>query len=128
MRGAAVGAAVQALPVPPAQLSTSPSAQLQVSAAALGLSAMDITAHGLRHGRASHDLLLLARSVLGVKGRGRWRSDSMLMRYGKAARALAEFHKAPPPIVEYGRRVAESLDGVFLRAQPLPPVPRLTPG
>ena len=109
---------------PPGDLS----AQLQVSAAALGLSAMGITAYGLRHGGASHDLLLKARSVLEVKGRGRWRSDSMLKRYGKAARALAELHKAPEPIVEYGRRVAESLDGVFLNARPLPPVPRLTPG
>ena len=101
--------------------------QLQAAAESLGLAGMGITAYGLRHGGASHDLLERTRSHLEVKARGRWRSDSMLRRYGKEARALAELHKAPKSTVEYGRLVSEQLAAIFVSGAPLPPAPSQAP-
>ena len=97
--------------------------RIQEAAEALGMSAMGITAYGLRHGGASHDLLAKRRSPLEVKARGRWRSDAMLKRYGKEARALAELHKAPPAAVAFGGQMQARLAGIFLDGAPLPPAP-----
>ena len=101
------------------------SVQMQSSAEALGLGGLGLTVYGLRHGGASHDLLVKARPALEVKGRGRWRTDAMLKRYGKEARVLAELHKAPLAVLEFGRSVASRLREIFVEREALPPLPLL---
>ena len=99
------------------------SRQMQASAEAFGLEGLGLTVYGLRHGGASYDLLSRSRPVLEVKSRGRWRSDAMLKRYGKEARALAELHKAPASTLEFGRRVAAPIREIFLDREAPPPAP-----
>ena len=50
---------------------------------ALQAGAASPTPYGLRHGGASHDLMHHSRSYAAVKGRGAWKSDTSVRRYGK---------------------------------------------
>eukprot|EP00959_Pyramimonas_sp_CCMP1952_P165742 3464195-Pyramimonas_sp.AAC.1 len=99
--------------------------RIQEAFEALGVAAMGVAAYGLRHGGASHDLLAKRRSPLEVKARGRWRSDAMMKRYGKEARALAELHKSPQAVLDFGSAVQANLASIVLEGVALPPAPVL---
>ena len=86
---------------------------------------MGLAVYGLRHGGASHDLLVKARSTLEVKGRGRWKSDAMLKVYGNEARVLSELRKAPAQVLEFGKLVGLRLHAIFVDREAVPPLPRL---
>ena len=58
-----------------------------------GLGGLGASLYSNRHGGASEDVLTQARSLAGVKARGRWRTDSSLRRYGKEAKLLQELRK-----------------------------------
>ena len=79
-------------------------------------------AYSLRHAGASNDIIQKRRSVLEVKLRGRWKSDSSLARYMKPARVLQQANLLPAPVLDYGKRVRSSLQDVFLgRVAPAAP-------
>jgi hypothetical protein len=79
--------------------------------------------YSLRHGGASHDAVSHRRSLLSIKRRGRWKSDSSVRNYEKAASALREAHRMPPSAQVYARRVEAGLGEMMLgcRAAPIPP-------
>ena len=92
--------------------------------AALNLTALKPVRYSLRHGGASDDLLNRRRSIEEVKKRGQWRTDSSLRRYGKETKALSQIHLMPPPVKEFGQKVAENLELVFnLHVILKPPMP-----
>jgi hypothetical protein len=96
-------------------------AQIQQALRYLGLSHLNASRYALRHGGASHYLLIHARPLVEVQSRGHWRSNLSLARYGKPARALKELHRMPPQVVEYGKAVAENLADVFHQRRLLVP-------
>ena len=87
------------------------------------LEAGKVQAHlyGLRHGGASHDLLTRRRTLLEVKFRGRWSSDTSLKRYAKATRLQKEMEKLPPQCVALGNTVERNFARMITaRARGLP--------
>ena len=95
--------------------------KLQEAVTALGLGPLKPVRYSLRHGGASDDLLCRRRSLEEVKKRGQWRTDQSLRRYGKETKALAEMHKIPSNILEYGLSVSENLENMFHRNLIAPP-------
>ena len=95
--------------------------KLQEAVTALGLGPLKPVRYSLRHGGASDDLLCRRRSLEEVKKRGQWRTDQSLRRYGKETKALAEMHKIPSNILEYGLSVSENLEDMFHRNLIAPP-------
>ena len=95
------------------------------AAVALGLGRLRPCLYGLRHGGASEDLLTKARTVLDVKTRGRWSSDSSLKRYGKQTRLLSELQKVPQEVLHYGEQMARLPPSIFLHSHPAPAPPVL---
>ena len=69
----------------------------------------NITDHlyGLRHGGASDDMLRSRRSLLCIKERGRWASDTSLKRYAKATLLQRETSKVPAEVLTFGQQVEE---------------------
>ena len=99
-------------------------AKFKTAVAALNLTALKPVRYSLRHGGASDDLLNRRRSIEEVKKRGQWRTDSSLRRYGKETKALSQIHLMPPPVMEFGQKVAENLESVFnLHIILKPPMP-----
>ena len=87
------------------------------------LDAGGVQAHlyGLRHGGASHDLLTRRRTLLEVKFRGRWSSDTSLKRYAKATRLQKEMEKLPLHCVALGNATERNFARMITaRARGLP--------
>ena len=82
--------------------------------------------YSLRHGGASHDILCRHRTIVEVKRRGRWRSDSSLNRYEKATFALAELAKMPDELIQYSLFIENNLAELFLDKRTRPPPPSMT--
>ncbi|CAK9091846.1 Putative surface protein bspA-like (TvBspA-like-625) [Durusdinium trenchii] len=61
----------------------------------LQLSSKHCVLYQLRHSGPSHDRMTKARSLVDIKKRGRWLSDSSVRRYEAAARLNQEFQKLP---------------------------------
>lgn len=61
----------------------------------IGLKTSHAVLYQLRHSGPSHDRLIKSRSLLEVKKRGRWSSDSSVKRYEAHARVGQEFQKLP---------------------------------
>ena len=91
----------------------------------VGLSIINPTRYSLRHGGASEDLLSGTRTVLEVKRRGGWSTDSSLKRYAKDTRLQAEVNKLHPNTLVYGALIQSSLKTVFSNPQATPPCPVL---
>jgi len=73
--------------------------------------------YSMRHGGASHDLLLQRRSLAQVKERGHWHSDASLRRYGKSTRMHAIMGQLSPAVANFGDYVVENLAAVLQRYQ-----------
>jgi hypothetical protein len=89
--------------------------------------------YSLRHGGASHDTLVGARSLDQVKARGRWRAEASVRRYEKHARILREAERMGPRARDFGNAVEAKLAEVILgqamvhpsrQARVLPRMPR----
>ena len=87
----------------------------------LQLELLKIEAYSLRHGGASHDALLRRRSLAEIKERGRWRTDSSMLRYKKATRALQRLQLIPASTQEYGGHIELNLERFFLSGAAPPP-------
>ena len=86
---------------------------LRRAVAHLGLGNMNVCFYKLRHGGASHDVLISVRPVLNVKLRGRWTSDSSLWRYQNSSLAQSELRRMPATIVTLGLSAAARLPDLF---------------
>ena len=92
---------------------------------AAGGRALNPTPYSLRHGGASHDALTNRRSLAEIKKKGRWRTDSSVRRYEKAAVAMKQLSKLPTEVVDYGVRAERTLSQLFLGASVPAPPPNL---
>ena len=79
--------------------------------------------YSLRHGGASWDALRRARDMLGIKRRGRWRSDASLRRYEKAARAQKEVQRMSRATLNFAAAVEADLERIVLGQSRPPPLP-----
>eukprot|EP00929_Paragymnodinium_shiwhaense_P065836 TRINITY_DN32988_c0_g1_i1.p2 TRINITY_DN32988_c0_g1~~TRINITY_DN32988_c0_g1_i1.p2 ORF type:complete len:401 (-),score=73.86 TRINITY_DN32988_c0_g1_i1:8-1210(-) len=80
--------------------------------------------YSFRHAGASNDLLGKIRTLEQVKARGRWRSDSSVARYGKAARAQQQAHLLPATVLDFVIAMRPKLENIMLKrleALPRPP-------
>ena len=88
-----------------------------------GLQKMNVHPYMVRHGGASRDSLLGLRSLLQIKQRGRWRSDTNVRRYEKHTRIIAETARIPSASRKFGIQVEKHLVELLngrLRALPPP--------
>lgn len=60
-----------------------------------------------------------------MRKRGRWRTDSSVRRYGKAAVAARQDHRLLAQALEYAGRVRRQLGDVFMGLVPAPVPPAL---
>lgn len=79
--------------------------------------------YSLRHGGASWDCLSRRRRLDEIKKRGRWRSDSSVRRYEKAALAAAEANKLSPLTIAYADKILANLADYFTQSRPVPAPP-----
>ena len=86
---------------------------LQDACRALQLEPLAVCRYSLRHGGASEDILSQQRSLLEVKRRGGWRTDSSLKRYGKEALIQSELRKVHPHVIQFGKLVGANLEHLF---------------
>ena len=84
------------------------------SCTALHLQPLQPVLYMLRHGGASHDILMKHRDLLSVKTRGRWRSDTSLLRYQKASRAQSSISVIPAAVVALGKFVETNMEACFM--------------
>ncbi|CAK0855216.1 unnamed protein product, partial [Prorocentrum cordatum] len=70
-------------------------AMFKRAAADVGLEAWELTPYILRHAGPSHDWLTKARSLGGIKRRGRWISDMSVRRYEKSSRVMRRLATLP---------------------------------
>ena len=77
---------------------------LRVATSHLGLAALRLTPHVLRHSGPSHDLFHNIRDLPQVQQRGRWKTQSSVSRYAKPGRMLLLHQKVPPEIWEKAKR------------------------
>ena len=89
-----------------------------------GVDTLDPVAYSLRHGGASDDCLSNRRHILAIKCRGRWRSDSSLRRYQKAAVAQKELSRLSADTLHFGRLVDRHLASLLNNKMAVPPPPR----
>lgn len=89
----------------------------------LKLEPLGLSLYALRHGGASHDVLSRRRSMLEVKQRGRWSSDTSLKRYVKEARLQTELSKVPTAVKEYGRTILQNLPQFLMNPTLAPKAP-----
>lgn len=89
----------------------------------LGLGAMGIVPHSLRHGGATHDFLCGA-SIEQVQHRGRWASSKSATRYVQQLPAMLMQTNPPPSTVQLGRvlapHVAAALSHLRARSTSVP--------
>ena len=88
----------------------------------LGLSEFNIVRYSWRHAAASHDLLSKFRTAEEVKSRYRWKSDSSMKRYTKAARVEFFRSKLPNAVLEFGSTVKTQLPAMFAGLRIKPPL------
>ena len=69
--------------------------QISQAAASLGLSALHLTPHILRHSGASHDAYHNIRDSQQIQERGRWKASRSVQRYKKPGRMLLQHGKVP---------------------------------
>ena len=79
------------------------------AAAATGLSILKPVLYSLRHGGASFDTLFQKRPLPEVKSRGRWRADSSLRRYQKAAPAQQQLCLMPDNVIAHAKNSEAAL-------------------
>ena len=75
------------------------------------------------HGAATHDVVVMDRPLSEVQDRLRHSSLSSTRRYKQASRYMAEIHRLPPPLVEYGQYVEKHLAALMLGKLQCPPPP-----
>ena len=92
-----------------------------------GVSCLQVEPYSLRHGGASHDSLMQYRTLASIKERGRWKADSSVLRYKKAARALQRIGLLSSDVLDYGSLIEKNLQSLFLGRIQLPP-PTRAPG
>ena len=86
-----------------------------VEAARLGgVGHLEPQLYSLRHGGASADALRRTRSTGEIKKRGRWKSDTSLRRYEKAALSLREEQRVGSMAAAYGAAVEAQLGELLL--------------
>jgi hypothetical protein len=88
----------------------------------LGLTHLNIVRYSWRHAAASADLLTKSRTAEEVKARFRWRSDSSMKRYTKAARVEYFRKQFPPDVLSYGHIIKTQLLNIFQGHVIQPPV------
>ena len=101
--------------------------QMQEIATLAEVSHLRVEPYSLRHGGASHDALMGYRDLASIKERGRWKADSSVARYKKAARALQRIGLLDDRTIEYGKLIEHNLRDLLLGKISLPP-PTLAPG
>ena len=84
----------------------------------LRIDKLDISRYALRHAGASHEVLNNLRSLENIKLRGRWKTDSSMRRYLKAAKAMDMANKFPAAVLAYGIEVEKELPGILSGATP----------
>ena len=65
-----------------------------------GLTPLAPTPYSLRHGGASHDRCMAARSLADIQSRGMWRSTASVARYEKHSLLAQQFRKLTSPVCE----------------------------
>ena len=74
----------------------------------------------LRHGGASHDLLMKLRTFEEVRSRGQWRTDTSVRRYAKSASVQRFLLQCPPNAVTYGNLALPMLrDFLLAKVSPI---------
>ena len=71
-------------------------ADMAAATAALGLDALHLTLHVVRHSGPSNDVMLKRLSLQRVQKRGRWRSFKPLVRYERHAKIMRQAGKVRP--------------------------------
>ena len=69
------------------------------AAAALKLDALRLTSHTARHGGASMDYFLKARSLEDIRERGRWACEQSVRRYKKTGTYAEQLARLPPSLI-----------------------------
>ena len=69
------------------------SKQIALAAEQVGLQALHLTPHILRHSGASHDAYHAIRDFCGIQARGRWKCSRSVQRYKKPGRMLLQHSK-----------------------------------
>ena len=72
--------------------------QFRKTCAEAGLEVLKPHTYHLRHSGPSHDKSQNLRTLLGIKIRGRWKSDSSLTRYQKEGRVSQQLSILPPEV------------------------------
>jgi len=88
----------------------------------LGLNDFNIVRYSWRHAAASHDLLSKSRTAEEVKSRYRWKSDSSMKLYTKAARVECFRSKLPSAVLKFGATVKTQLPAMFAGHRIKPPL------
>ena len=89
-------------------------AKFAQAARAAGLQPLlPVTLHQLRHGGASHELLVKARPQDEVKKRGRWATDQAVRRYAKGGRIQEQLNALPKTIQDVARRCMDTIGAVL---------------
>ena len=88
--------------------------QLSEIAVLAGVSCLQVEPYSLRHRGASHDSLMQYRTLTGIEERGRWKADSSVLRYKKAARALQRIGLLSSDVLDYGGLFEKNLQSLFL--------------
>jgi len=79
----------------------------------LGMSPSSLL-YQLRHSGPSIDFADQSRDLMGIKRRGRWRSDSSLRRYEKGAQITKQLRALPASVQSFVVRAAAALPGVLV--------------
>ena len=82
----------------------------------LGLAALKVSPHTLRHGGPSLDYLNGLATLPVLKKRGGWLSDRSVARYGKEGRLLRQVSRLSPAQQRQFKRAADRLEQKLLRA------------
>lgn len=75
------------------------------------LKPIGLTLHCLRHGGASHDMLVKARSIEGVRSRGSWKSHSSVKRYEKCGTIGVQLKKLRVGVLQKLHKAETKLEG-----------------
>ena len=76
----------------------------------LGLEALQPCIHCLRHGGASHDYMVGARTILGIQCRGAWKATSSVRRYEKAVAIGKQLQRLPTTSLHFITDLSDQCD------------------
>ena len=79
--------------------------------------------YSIRHGAASHDVLILKKPLATVQKKGRWRTFSSVTRYEKHARLIKELNGLGTDTINYARLLEPVLCRVLVGRSKAPPPP-----